>query len=425
MEFYAHSTEQADRSDWDEYRKHVTQVGDLAGAFAANFGSTKAAILAGRMHDLGKLCREFQDYICGQRAHGPDHSTAGAREILALVAPGPDRLIGELLSYGIAGHHAGLPDKQGGRGGSLTERIRKTDLPDLNPSWRNMLELDSQGLLSVGFARNLEKPRAPFQLAFLGRMLFSCLVDADYLATEDFYASVRGSPIDRHWPKLPEISDSLNNAFDRYMVDKLESLPELERSGRLNLLRNEILAHVRRQGGLPKGVFTLDVPTGGGKTLASLAFALEHARTHRMDRVIYAIPFTSIIDQTAWIFESALGKGVVLEHHAAIETKPNAEDRDASRDAHPDAKLRLAMENWDAPVIVTTNVQLFESLFACQPSRCRKLHNLTNAIIILDECQTIPLHVLRPCVAALQDDRTDESVRHCLPVRCYQWQPQR
>src|SRR5262249_25573918 len=173
-------------------------------------------------------------------------------------------------------------------------------------------------------------------------------------------------------------------------------------------LRAGILSHARAKASLTPGVFTLDVPTGGGKTLASLGFALDHAKAHALDRIVYGIPFTSIIDQTAEIFRDVLGKDIVIEHHSAIEdARPDSKqpEQEGDRDLHD--KMRLAMEDWAAPVIVTTNVQLFESLFANRTSRCRKLHNLVNAVIVLDEAQTIPLPVLRPCVAAI-----DELVRN-------------
>jgi CRISPR-associated endonuclease/helicase Cas3 len=159
---------------------------------------------------------------------------------------------------------------------------------------------------------------------------------------------------------------------------------------------------------MPRGVFTLEVPTGGGKTFASLGFALDHAKVHGMDRIVYGIPFTSVIDQTAAIFRDVLGDDIVLEHHSAIQNEQQDRKQEGERDVRD--KMRLAMEDWAAPVIVTTNVQLFESLFASRTSRCRKLHNLVNAVIILDEAQTIPLPVLRPCVAILDESNWPDKV---------------
>jgi CRISPR-associated endonuclease/helicase Cas3 len=238
-------------------------------------------------------------------------------------------------------------------------------------------------------------------------MIFSCLIDADRVDTERFYARIEVRVVDRDWPRLPDIVERLIAAFDAYMAGmKAGDTP-------VNRLRADILTHVRAKAASRRGVFTLNVPTGGGKTLASLAFALDHARHHGMDRVVTAIPFTSVIDQTAGIFRSVLGNDVVLEHHSAIEEEKLSKSE--ARD-----KLRLAMEDWAAPIIVTTNVQLLESLFSDRPSRCRKLHNLANAVIILDEAQTIPLPVLRPSVAAL-----DELARNygCTIVLCTATQP--
>jgi len=196
----------------------------------------------------------------------------------------------------------------------------------------------------------------------------------------------------RDWPRLSDIVERLIARFDRHMAEKHAAAKDTP----VNRLRDEILTHVRARSSASQGIFTLTVPTGGGKTLASLAFALAHAKVHGLERIIYAIPFTSVIDQTAQIFVETLEAGVVLEHHCSID-----EERFEAREARD--KLRLAMEDWAAPVVVTTNVQLFESLHANRPSRCRRLHNLAKSVIVLDEAQTIPLHVLRPCLAAIAE----------------------
>ena len=194
----------------------------------------------------------------------------------------------------------------------------------------------------------------------------------------------------RQWPQLPDVAGDLLARFDAHMAE----LAAVAKATPVNTLRAEILSHVRSRASTDRGLFTLTVPTGGGKTLASLAFALEHAKRHNLDRIVYAIPFTSVIDQTASIFREVLGAEVVLEHHASID-KSRIEGREA-RD-----KLRLAMEDWAAPIVVTTNVQLFESLHSNRPSRCRRLHSLAKSVIILDEAQTIPLPLLRPCLAVI------------------------
>jgi CRISPR-associated endonuclease/helicase Cas3 len=386
--FYAHSTDQADKSDWQLLRDHLVSVATLSAQRGAKFGAGGAATLAGLLHDLGKYTAAFQRRLEGGAS--VDHATAGAYEVgqFAGVDPG----MAELISYAIAGHHGGLPDKLGG--GSLKERLDRPR-PELSALWQTEIGLQTKNLLP---AFRWRRDRAGFQLGLLGRMIFSCLVDADFRDTEAFYASVNGQAVDRSWPALPDIIAGLVARLDTHLAELGARSPASD----VNRLRAEVLAHVRSLAARQPGVFTLTVPTGGGKTLASLAFALEHARRHGLDRVVYAIPFTSVIDQTAQIFRTVLGEDVVLEHHSAIE-EPSAADEDSFRAKERANKLRLAMEDWAAPVVVTTNVQLFESLFAHRPSRCRKLHNLARSVVVLDEAQTIPLPLLRPCVAALDE----------------------
>ena len=417
MIYYAHSTARADCSDWQPLSNHLNDVAELASKRGAKFGAGKAAALAGWLHDLGKYAENFQLYIRGRKSNGGDHSTAGAIEVLKLGSARSDKVVADFVAYAIAGHHAGLPDRSG-ENASLASRLEKHIEP-LDEIWRRELAIDASGLWPTDFKPRSGKSFDAFQLAFLGRMIFSCLVDADFLDTEKFYAEVEGYPIDRAWPVLGDNLEGLIERFDRYMQRKRIRRVGGSANQELNELRGEILKRARGKAELEPGVFTLNVPTGGGKTLTSLAFALDHAKRWRKERIIYAIPFTSIIDQTAKIFRDVLGPGWVLEHHSAIELETARDERDFDLGTR-DQKLRLAMENWQAPIVVTTNVQLFESLFASRTSRCRKLHNLANAVIILDEAQTIPLHVLRPCVAAL-----DELARNygCTVVLCTATQP--
>lgn len=385
--FFAHSTGNKTGNDWQPLHEHLIDVSERAGQFGAVFGAERAAGLAGLLHDLGKYTEAFQARLRGSTQR-VDHSTAGAAEIFNLAKTAADRAVAELIAYAIAGHHAGLPDRIGADG-SLTERL-KTPLPPLDPAWCTEIDPDAGGLPPKFNWQTPTDPSFAFDFAFLGRMIFSCLVDADFRDTEAFYDRIEGRQRDRDWPALSTVINTLLAKFDAHMAQMRSAGAVSE----VNRLRGDILAHVRAKAGEPTGLFTLTVPTGGGKTLASLGFALDHAKAHGLDRIVYAIPFTSVIDQTASVFRDVLGHELVLEHHSAIdeETVHKREGAD---------KLRLAMEDWAAPLVVTTNVQLFESLFANRPSRCRKLHNLAKSVIVLDEAQTIPLPLLRPCVAAL------------------------
>jgi len=399
--------------NWQPLASHLKEVSRLASSRAEKFGAGRLGAIVGLLHDLGKYSAAFQDYIAGQGS-SPDHATAGAREIQKLAVARNDRLGALIGAYCIAGHHSGLPNWTGER--ALSDRLKK-QLPPIDPAWQSELAPEAGALFPTSFRPHPDKSRFAFQLAMFGRMLFSCLIDADRRDTESFYARIENKTIDRRWPALPAIIDNLIARFDAHMA----GIAAGSAGTPLGRLRADILTHARSRAALPRGVFTLDVPTGGGKTLASLGFALDHAKAHGMDRIVYGIPFTSIIDQTAAIFRDVLGDDIVLEHHSAIEDERQdrtRENEEGERDVRD--KVRLAMEDWAAPVIATTNVQLFESLFASRTSHCRKLHNLVNSVIILDEAQTIPRPLLRPCVAALE-----ELVRNfsCSVVLCTATQP--
>ncbi|WP_329743289.1 CRISPR-associated endonuclease Cas3'' [Dyella sp. A6] len=385
MDFYAHSTKRTDKADWQPLHEHLTTVGNLAAEFATTFGAQMLAQPTGQLHDLGKYTERFQLRLEGKSSK-VDHATWGAR--IALNRYGPS--LGHLLAYGIAGHHAGLANGKGGKSRtSLRDRL-DSSLPDLLPAWEQELSLPDVSELGLPSGFRPRRDRGAFQLTLLARMLFSCLVDADFIDTDEFYRRIEGrSPRKKKDPPdLKELRSRLDARLATFQADT-----------DVNCLRAGILAHVRKQSVLEPGLFSLTVPTGGGKTLASLAFALDHAIAHGLRRVIFVIPFTSIVEQSALVFREAfgdLGETAVLEHHSAFFDDPHSSPE--SKD-----KRKLAMENWDAPVVVTTAVQFFESLFADRPSRCRKLHNIASSVVIMDEAQTLPLKLLRPCVTLLDE----------------------
>lgn len=395
--FFAHSLPNVDQRHWQSLAEHSLNVGHMAGEFASAFGAREMGRASGYLHDMGKYTLPFQERLRGSPLR-VDHSTWGAR--IALERYGA---VGYVLAYGIAGHHAGLANGMGnGERTALDERL-KTDLPELDATWKTEISLPEQSALQPhGYRPYAEaghkgNKRNGFQLAFLSRMLFSCLVDADFMDTERFYKRAEKQPDHRTAGAPPPTLLMLQEQLDGY----LRSLPT---GGDVNPLRTSILQHVRAQADQDTGLFSLTVPTGGGKTLASLAFALDHAIRNKLRRVIFVIPFTSIVEQNAAVFRKALGSlgdAAVLEHHSAfIQQTPPRDDPEKYQAAK---KLQLAMENWDAPIVVTTAVQFFESLFAARPSQCRKLHNVAGSVVIVDEAQTMPLRLLRPCVASIDE----------------------
>ena len=363
---------------------HLRAVASIAAVHASPFGGQDWARLAGRWHDLGKYRHGFQRYIRsvgdGENAHiegkagRVSHSTAGA--VLACERFGP---AGRVLAYLIASHHAGLYDWNSDAS-SLMARLE---------SQKARKELDEaraaapQDILDDGaFKPDLRQvPGGSVGFALWLRLLFSALVDADFLDTEAFMDPARATERGT-WPELA----ALRAAFDTHMARLARDAPDTP----VNRLRARILAQCRARAADMPGLFSLTVPTGGGKTLSSLAFALDHAARHGHRRIIYVIPYTSIIEQTADVFRSILGHAVI-EHHSNAESTPERES----------SQSRLACENWDAPVVVTTSVQFFESLFAARTSRCRKLHNIVGSVVVLDEAQLLPPEFLKPILAVL------------------------
>ncbi len=370
----------------------------MAATFANIFGFGPLGEIAGRLHDIGKASREYQAYIRGcAGSRGPDHSTAGARVARERFG----KHVGQIIAYAIAGHHAGLANGSGfdGKRSSMAVRLLHDYSIPAYKGWE-----DHAGTLPTPSSLRSLIPNSigdGFHRAFLIRMLFSCLVDADFLETERFYAEAEGRPApDRGGSLDPQ---DLANRLEAFMAGR-------QQGSEIGRLREKIRANAIAKAEEAPGLFTLTVPTGGGKTLTSLSFALKHAQQHNLRRIVYVIPFTSIIEQTADVFRKALDlkpeSSVLIEHHSAFDYDRLAPGDEADREEEGragEAKLRRAAENWDAPIIVTTAVQFYESLFAARPSRCRKLHNLARSIIILDEVQTLPVHLLRPSMAALQE----------------------
>ncbi len=390
---FAHSLRDRPIEDWEPLSHHLAAVGDRAAEFAEAFGWTEAARVAGRLHDIGKCSAAFQAYIrrareTGEHTRGPDHSTAGAR-----VAAAAYGALGRMLAFTIAGHHSGLADFP-----DLERRLKPEHAIEPYPEWQAHASAPPP-LAALRYTKQFRKSADKgFENIFLTRMLFSCLVDADFLETERFYAEAQGAPVERGGHLgLDTLRENLR-AYMARLRAKADPTP-------LNALRAEVLDKAVERAAASPGLFTLTVPTGGGKTLASLSFSLEHAVRHGQRRVVYVIPFTSIIEQTAEVFREALTtSGDVLEHHASFDWERAAEVlRDDGEGPDGVAKLRRAAENWDVPIVVTTAVQFFESLYAAHPSQCRKLHNLAGSVIVLDEAQTLPIALLRPCMAALQE----------------------
>jgi CRISPR-associated endonuclease/helicase Cas3 len=315
---FAHSLDGRPASEWEPLSHHLTAVGQRAADFAAVFGWVEAARAAGRLHDIGKCSAAFQAYIAkprdeaagGQR--GPDHSTAGAQVAVAAYP----RELGRLLAFAIAGHHAGLADAR-----ELDRRLDKGYALEPYDGWEVHSGALPAAALLVPTRKAARCGHKGFTQAFLTRMLFSCLVDADFLETEAFYARARGEPVERGGHTS---LDALRERLRHHMTAKRAKSP----ASPVNALRARVLDYAVQKAALAPGLFTLTVPTGGGKTLASLSFALEHAVFHRMDRVIYVIPYTSIIEQTAEVFREALDThNDVLEHHASFDWERAAVSR--------------------------------------------------------------------------------------------------
>ncbi len=391
--YYAHSRKGEDKSKWQLLIDHLTRTAELAEKFGADAGISELARSAALMHDIGKYSKAFQARLNGS-SRKVDHATAGAREVQELFKKDQlEKSLSTMLAYCIAGHHTGLPDYGDSSDvdgdGTLLARVEKKKLEDFS-AYES--ELDPTSLVLK--PRKVKTSNEGFSIAFLTRMIYSALVDADFQDTETYVN--KGEKPRGGYASIEELCQVFNTALRKFDNPV----------GDINKKRTETLKTCTEKADSEQGFFTLTVPTGGGKTLASMAFALNHAVKHGLKRVIYVIPFTSIIEQNAAVFKDYLGEKNVLEHHSNFDWKKgNKPDSESADDETKDVldKLKLASENWDIPVVVTTNVQFFESLFANKSSRCRKLHNLAKSVIIFDEAQTLPHEYLDPCMLAVKE----------------------
>lgn len=385
--------------------EHLNSVANIAKLFAAKFGGEELAYLAGLQHDFGKYSKEFQIYIRQETGFESDiasqykkptpqekqHAVTGALNICKNLNNNP---IAHILSYIVSGHHTGLSNFS-----DISNKLKNNWILDKaisnNPP---QLYNFNENILSEYIHKSLSDNNGSGIHLWI-RMLFSCLVDADYLDTEKFM-----QPTKSRIRKSNKIKYLLPK-FNKYIKAKQAQ----SAASNLNKIRNNILQYCIDAGKSDPGIFSLTVPTGGGKTLSSVAFALEHCKKYNKDRIIIALPYTSIIEQTAKELKLIFGENNVLEHHSNLDPENQTSKRS-----------KLACENWDYPIIVTTNVQLFESLFSNKTSKCRKLHNICNSVIILDEAQMLPTEYLKPILDSL---RTLVNIFGCTLLLCTATQP--
>jgi len=410
--YYAHTAEDAhghclpeSSGMWQPLPQHLREVARRARIHGAPLGLADEAELAGLLHDLGKYAQRFQQRLKSPATvAGVNHWAAGAFTANLIKH--------RSVAFAIDGHHTGIPAYMGAENGdSLSQtlhwfadpkaRNERSKCPESGEDLLALLKADGIGLPTP---QAIRCPDA-FANAMRTRMLFSCLVDADFLDTEQhFDASV--SPL-RTAPELrPERALEL-------LMARLRSFPT---DGTVNQTRARLLADCLAASQKPQGLFTLTAPTGSGKTLASLAFAFSHIVHHnarlapddpqRFRRMIVVIPFTSIIEQTARVyrelFTNILGDDYVLEHHSSVAPEESVKEGNADTVSESIRRARLAAENWASPLVVTTNVQFFHSLFSHKPRACRKLHNIGRSVVLFDEVQTLPPRLVPSLLSGVQ-----------------------
>ncbi len=390
-DLYAHTPNK--NGEWHKLEDHLIEVARLATKFANKFEAGEIAKWIGLWHDLGKSNPEFQNYLKAcqrdERHEKVPHSIWGAVLAYQLINQNKKNDRWKEIALTIAGHHSGM-DQPGSLSQRLEERIQNNQV-----LFQKVVKY-ARGLPSPPTVNLPELTRTQRELFI--RMLFSTLVDADYLDTEKHFNEKQYI--------LRQNQQGIENLWSRFDAEQKQFVSAANTGTTVNKIRKEVYELCDKSASGQPGIYRMTVPTGGGKTRSGLAFALKHATVNKMDRVIVAIPYTSIIDQTAKEYRKILGSDAVLEHHSQISIPAN-ESQDAAY-----VLLRLAYENWDAPLIVTTTVQLFESLFSNKPGKVRKLHNLSRSVILIDEVQALPPELLTPTLDILRElvDRYHVSV---------------
>jgi CRISPR-associated helicase Cas3/CRISPR-associated endonuclease Cas3-HD len=382
--YYAHTTKRSDKSDWQLQETHLKEVAELCKKYATPIGMGYEGYIAGLFHDIGKFSEKFQSRLEDNSIKGIDHWSNGTKFAYELGY--------QYAAFCIDGHHTGLCNMS-----DLSNTLKSLS----SDKYKDIVGFDephnsiinkfnkSIGTSLPPISTIKSNAKRDFSTSMRIRMLFSCLIDADRTNTSDFANNIQKNKIAIDFPSLqPEKALSI-------LLDALKSKSSNSPVGKL---RNIVLSDCLNKATLPSGLFTLTVPTGGGKTLASTAFALKHSYIHNKNKIIYVIPFTTIIDQTADVltdkdlkFNNHFGKDYVLEHHSAVEVEGNKMEN-----------YKIATSTWENPFVITTNVQFLESLFSNKTSDCRKLHNIANSVIILDEAQTLPLNLIKSTLSAIQ-----------------------
>ena len=382
MDFYAHTKGDREESEWQLLSDHLNKTANIAKSFAIKNEEASYFKLAGLIHDFGKYQQEFQDYLKrGGKKGSVPHASLGAALAKTLGL--------REISLAVNGHHKGLSDTSDWKCDVQKYAIEIENHPELYKTFLNELHL-SEKELKIANPQFSDKDEYgySFERELFVRYLFSALTDADWLDSESYF---HPEDTTKRFSKLLE-TDNMIKLLEAYLLKK-------PKDGELNLLRNSVREYALSKAYLPAGFFSLNLPTGMGKTLTSFSWALHHAKSNNLKRIIVVLPFINIIDQTARILKDIFGDQNVLEHHSSynevIKTDEDVYENEYSK--------RLACQNWDYPIIVTTTIQFFESLFSNKPSRCRKIHNIAGSVVIFDEVQSLPKELIQPTLTMLKN----------------------